>query len=56
MKRAIIALVIVAVLLACAAGVEFVQGRIPREDPLGRRLLYRDPYRDPYRMMMAPTR
>ena len=40
MKRAIIALVIVAVLLACAAGVEFVQGRIPREDPLGRRLLY----------------
>jgi len=39
-RRAVISVVIIAVLLACAAGVEYAQGRIPREDPLGLRLLY----------------
>jgi len=38
--RTLIPLVIIAALLASAAGVEMQMSAIPREDPLGRRLLY----------------
>jgi hypothetical protein len=38
--RVAISLLIVLALMASAAGVEYMQGRIPRADPLGRQLLY----------------
>jgi len=39
-KRKLISAAVIIVLLAVAAGVEYRLGRIPREDPLGRELLY----------------
>jgi len=39
-KRTMLSLVIIGALIALAVGAEVKLGRIPREDPLGRELLY----------------
>ena len=40
MRRKLISVAVIAVLLGAAAGAEYRLGRVPREDPLGRELLY----------------